>query len=208
MLKANKNLITTAIIGAIATTLLFTVQTSNAKDKHGSPERKVAKQFKRLDSNDDRILDLSELLIPALNKAEKKFTRRDADEDGLLTFEEATKGKGGKHDLSEIAEEIVQCVADIKAETGNRFILELSAENFQTQREKFDNADTSGDELLDLDEVLAEKTRRVTVAFNKMDKNDTDTVSLREYIIYKKQQFATRRAVRSCVDELTDDEEF
>jgi hypothetical protein len=209
MLKANENLMTVAVIAAIATTLLITATSADAEGKghRGNAEHKTTQQFNRLDTNEDEILALSELLTPALIKTENKFNSADTDEDGFLTFEEATAGLYGNNGLSGIAEEIVQCVADTVAETANELINELTVDNFQSPQDKFDNKDTSLDSLLDLTEMLDAKTAQVTSTFANMDNDGSDTVSFDEYLLYKQQRQATRRAVKSCVDELTDDEE-
>jgi hypothetical protein len=209
MLKANENLTTVAVIAAIATTLLITATSADAEGKRhrGNAEHKTTQQFNRLDTNEDEILALSELLTPALIKTENKFNSADTDEDGFLTFEEATAGLYGNNGLSGIAEEIVQCVADTVAETANELINELTVDNFQSPQDKFDNKDTSLDSLLDLTEMLDAKTAQVISTFANMDNDGSDTVSFDEYLLYKQQRQATRRAVKSCVDELTDDEE-
>jgi hypothetical protein len=209
MLKANENLMTVAVIAAIATTLLISATSADAEGKghRGNAEHKTTQQFNRLDTNEDEILALSELLTPALIKTENKFNSADTDEDGFLTFEEATAGLYGNNGLSDIAEEIVQCVADTVAETANELINELTVDNFQSPQDKFDNKDTSLDSLLDLTEMLDAKTAQVTSTFANMDNDGSDTVSFDEYLLYKQQRQATRRAVKSCVDELTDDEE-
>lgn len=217
---------TAAVIGAIATTLLISASSADAQQRghrgnaehkttkqsgrgyRRNAEHKITKQFNRLDTNKDEILELSELLNLALVKTENKFNRKDTDEDGFLTIEEATAGTYGNTDLSGIAQEIVQCVADTKVETANELIIELTVDNFQSLQDKFDNKDTTLDSLLDLTEMQDASTVRVTSTFSDMDNDVSDTVTLDEYKLYKQQRHATRKAVKSCVDELTDDEAF
>lgn len=208
MLKANKNLMTMAIIGAITTTLLLTTSQGIAHERghKGNQQRKAVAQFKRLDANDDRVLEVDELTVPALNKAERKFNRKDADADGFLTYEEATAGHPERKDLSSIAEEIVQCVADIKEETGNENIIVPDVDKFSSPRDKFDNVDTSNDSLLDLPEVRAMATNKAKDKFTTMDTDENDQVSLEEFMRHKLQRHTTRRVVKSCIDELLDDE--
>jgi hypothetical protein len=207
MLKANKNLMTIAIIGAITTTLLLTSNQGFAQERghKGDPARKAVKQFNRLDTNDDEQLALEELSTSIQSKAENKLINKDSDEDGFLSFEEASTDQT---DLSGIADEIVQCVTDTKTESGNENIIVPETEKFLSPQDKFSNADTSGDSLLDLAELQAAASEKVSHTFVTMDIDENALISLDEFLAYKQQRQATRRATKSCVDELLDDEEI
>ena len=109
--------------------------------------------------------------------------------------------------MSDIADDIVQCVTDIKAETANEDIIIPDADKFASAQSKFDDKDTSGDGFLDLAEVEAAALDKVTTAFDNMDADDNDEVTLEEFLAHKESIKATRRAVKSCIDELTAEEE-
>jgi hypothetical protein len=102
----------------------------------------------------------------------------------------------------------VQCVADIKAETGNDNIVVPDPGLFISPQEKFDNADTSGDGVLDLAEVQATVTSKVETKFSHMDTDLSADVSLDEFTAHKKRYHSSRRAVKSCIDELSEEELF
>lgn len=193
------------VFAAIIACTLLTVPFADAKPgSRGGKDRPTA-QFERLDTNEDGVLSIDELTAPALERAEAMFLRKDQDEDGLLTFEEATSGREPR-DLSDIADEIVQCVADLQAETGNENIVVPEASKFASPQEKFNAKDTdlSGD--LDLTEVLQSSTENVTSIFDNMDTDNSEDVTLEEFTAHKVSAKATRRAIRSCVDELTSEE--
>ncbi|PCH95087.1 MAG: hypothetical protein COB83_09695 [Gammaproteobacteria bacterium] len=165
-----------------------------------------ARAFARLDVNQDGELSLSELTDAGLAKAEKRFNRKDTNEDGVLSLEEFTaNARGGHVDLSAIADDIVECVADLKEETGNANIIVPNADVFTSKEDKFNAMDTSGDGVVDLTEFLAAKASTISNAFTMMDTDESMTVSLEEFIAFKKSHYATRRAIHQCINELTDD---
>lgn len=106
--------------------------------------------------------------------------------------------------MSDIAEEIALCVTDIKAESGNEDIIVPDPANYLTAEERFNNTDTSGDGVVDLDEFLAKVERKVTDGFNSADTDGDMQVTWGEFRAHKAARKATRRAVRSCVEELSD----
>jgi hypothetical protein len=162
-------------------------------------------QFVRLDTSGDGFLQFDEMLLPALNKAETKFNRKDVDQDGFLTFTEASNGREPR-DLSAIAAEIVQCVADLKADTGNELIVVPDANQFTSPEQKFANVDTSGDELLELAEVQAAVESKIVKAFSAMESDGDGQISLAEFKAIKQIRHATHRAIKTCVDEIQADD--
>lgn len=201
MLNQQKNLLKSLIASGVTASLLMTTAQVSAQERPDRGARGTA-MFERLDTNDDQVLDLNELLTPALAKAEKRFERKDADDDGFLTFSEVT-GDRDPVDLSAYADEIVQCVADLKADTGNENIMVPDAGKFISPQDKFNNTDTSGDGVLDLAEVQAMKTTKVTAGFATMDGDSNGQVTLEEFTAHKQAKKATRRAVKSCIDDVT-----
>jgi hypothetical protein len=207
MLKVNKNLMTIGIIGAISATLLLTAMESQAKGNREGEKNTLAAAFNRLDADGDGLFSLDEMLTPALNRAENGVIKKDSDADSFLTFDEWT-GDKERVDLSIIADEIVQCVADIKTETGNDNIVVPEPSLFLSTLDKFDNADTSGDGVLDLSEVQAAVSSKVETRFSHMDINLSGDVTLDEFTDHKKRYHSSRRAVKSCIDELSEEALF
>jgi Ca2+-binding EF-hand superfamily protein len=169
---------------------------------------RAIRMFERLDANDDGVLSLDEMTSPVPAKAEKMLNHKDTDEDGLLSLDEWQHGRrGAQMDLSDIADEIVQCVADIKEETGNEFIVVPNADDYKSPAERFADIDTSGDGFIDLAELETHKLAKVTDVFMTMDSDENGEVTVEEYKKVLKEHRATRRAVRKCVNELIDEEE-
>lgn len=163
--------------------------------------------FDRLDTSGDGVIDSTELSAKAATKAERRFNRKDTDDDGFLTLEEATTTRRGEpHDFSDIADEIVQCVADLKAETGDENIMVPDADQFSSPADKFNSTDTSGDGLIDLDEALAKAAEKSAQGFDNLDIDNNGLVTFDEFSAGKDRRQATRQAVRTCIEELTDDE--
>lgn len=189
-------------VASIAFTSFASAQERGSRAKGGD---RVGKVFERLDVNEDGVLSLDELLTQALAKTEKRFDRKDADEDGFLTFEEATAGRKEPVDLTDDIDDIALCVADIKAETGNDNIADLDPADYQSPQQKFDNTDTSGDELIDLAEMQAAATESTSEKFVKMDADENAEVTLEEFTAFNTSHKETRRAVKSCIDEVLDE---
>ena len=204
MQKLSLNHAVIGTVAAIAVMSLITVSDANARGKRGGSAEDA---FTRLDTDLSGTLTLEELTVPAATKAENKFTRKDTDADGFLTFEEATAGREPV-DHSDIAEDIASCVAEVKEETGNDAIVVPDPANYQSPQERFDAKDTSGDGLVDLAEMQAAAEAKATQGFTNMDTDASDDVSLEEFTAAKESRKATRRAIKSCVEELTAEEGF
>ncbi|MBL4941461.1 MAG: hypothetical protein JKY81_07320 [Colwellia sp.] len=175
--------------------------------RRGEQGERGAQLFIRLDTNEDGQLSLAELSEAAAVKAEKKFNRKDSDADGLLTLEEFSQNnRGNNQDLTAIAEEIVLCVADLKADTGNEDIIVPSVDDFTSKEDKFNVMDSSADGVLDLVEFQTAKAIAVSYSFTLMDSDESLSVSLEEFKAFKASHYATRRAICQCIDELTDDD--
>ena len=197
----------TALATVVISSTLLVAPQVDAKGRHGGDKGfRAEAKFNRMDTDGDQLLTLTEMTDAALAKVDKKFSRKDADEDGLLSFEEATTGRhGNKPDLTEIAEELVQCIADVKAETGNEDIVVPSVEDFKTAQQRFDDIDTSGDGFIDQAEMEASATAKAATKFAAMDSDESGDVTLEEYTAAKEKAHANRKVVRQCARELLDD---
>ena len=106
------------------------------------------------------------------------------------------------HDNSDIVDDIAICVADIKEETGNDAIQVPDPANYQSPQQRFDSKDTSGDGVLDLAEVLSAAESKASAAFTEMDTDSSNDVTLEEFSAAKLSHKATRRAIKTCIDEI------
>lgn len=194
---------------AVVTMLFASQADARGKDRQKGakqdPAQRLSAKFQRLDSNEDELLEFTELLTPAQAKAERKFNRKDANEDGFLSFDEAYKMEQPV-DLSEIADEIVLCVEETKLDNTDDNIVVPDAESFVSPIERFNNLDTSEDGVLNIDEVLAGTVTRVTKRFSQADVDASTTLDSDEYSQAKLQSHATRKAVKACIEELSEDE--
>ncbi|MBT4522870.1 MAG: hypothetical protein HOC23_22955 [Halieaceae bacterium] len=221
MTKVTKRLNAAVLAGMIATA--FSIQPVLAQgpggpegdDQQGGPkggakgEQRLDRSFARMDFNEDGVLSLEEMTEPALVGAEKLLSRKDKDDDDLLSPEEIQHHRRGDvGDLSAIVDDIIQCVADIKEETGNEDIVVPTADSFLSPEDKFDMLDTSGDGFIDLIELQEGGVAKATNAFDEMDTDANNEVSLEEFRAGHKSHGATKKAVRQCIRELTDDSEL
>ena len=126
-LLTKKSAITT-IVGTLLTTVLVT-SVAQAGPRGGDRggvrgeggEHSVERAFERLDTSEDGVITLDEFTAKTEERAERRFNRHDDDEDGVVSLEEGTTNRRGEQraDYSDIADEIVACVADFAVEDEN-----------------------------------------------------------------------------------------
>lgn len=199
---------TKKIMTAIATAAVSAMLIAPAAQARGGHAKGdfLQSRFDRIDTSGDGMIDLSEFQIRKANAAERAFNRKDRDDDGLLTLEEATTTRRGEaNDYSDIAADIVTCVADKKAETGDDNIEVPAESQFQSPQDRFNDIDTSGDGLLDFAEFEMHKQAKQEQKFIDMD-TDVDTfVTFEEFSAAHDVRRATRRAIRACINELSEE---
>ncbi len=206
--RFNQAITTTTLTSlVILSVLASTTAQAKRNGERKLSDNRIVKQFSKLDANQDDMLQFDELSDSALIKSEAHFTKKDTNADGFISFEEITAGKD-LHDYSDIAEEISQCVADIKTESGNELIQVPDPANYQTAQQKFSQADLNGDELLDLAEMQTQKLDNLQGRFEIADDDADNQLSLAEFSQAKLARFATRQAIKTCVDELTEEDEI
>ncbi|REL25746.1 hypothetical protein DXX93_03700 [Thalassotalea euphylliae] len=188
----NKQILT----ASLALSLALTANLTHAKHRGGS-----------IDNNGDGSIELSEAIAAASAKAERKFTRLDTDEDGLVSFEEFSASKSGSRDLTLYAQEIVDCVADLKAELGSDTIVVPSVDDFSTPQERFDSKDSNSDTFIDLDEATAAANAKATERFTAMDADADGFVTKEERKAFRSERAGTKRALKTCISEVVEDSE-
>ncbi len=209
MTKITKRFNIALLASLVATTVAVIPQVSAAQDANarGGHRGGADKMFARLDTNADGELSLTELTDPAAAKAEKKLSRKDTDEDGALSLTEFQQNRHGNVvDLSAIADEIVQCVADLKAETGDDNIVVPSADSFMSSEARFAAIDSDEDGGIDLAELEDAMLSNATDAFTAMDADEGGAVSNDEFTAHKATRKATKKAIRLCVEDINDAE--
>lgn len=209
--RLNIALVSTVVAAAL------TIPAANAAERggrggpgHGGHERgdRVMKKFERIDANEDGLITLVEMTDPLSAKAEKKLARKDQDEDGVLSIDEMQRNRHGNAvDLSAIADEIIQCVSDIKETTENDAIMVPSADSFLSAEERFALVDTSEDGFVDLSELTASMTAKATAKHAAMDADESADVDVDEFKAASKQKKATKGAIRQCVREIVEADE-
>ncbi len=209
----NKSKLATVIGSLVVASLLASTAVSAQEGPrgkrgggNGDPQAHAERKFERLDTSGDAVISLDEFTANTDERAERRFNRKDADDDGFLTLEEATTGRRGRTapDHSDIAEDIVACVAELAAEDDS--IVVPDADRFQSPEDKFNSVDTSGDGMIDLAEAQAAALDKATSAHAAMDTDEDGGVTLEEFMAAGESRRATRSAVRECIDELTSDD--
>ena len=194
MIKKSVNFVLLA--GLVTTATALSISQSLAAERGG---HRGGHSFTRIDVNVDGVISLDEMTTPAAAKAALKLTKKDTDEDGVLSFEEFEQGRNGViADYSDIADDIVLCVADLAAED----VVVPDANNFLSPADKFTAIDTSGDSLIDSDELAAAKVAKATEAFTNLDADEDGSVTEAEYEAGQVSRSATRSAVRQCIADL------
>jgi len=193
-----------ALLAAVLTTALLSISQANAfaRGGHGG-----AGEFNRIDVNQDGQLSLDEMTTPLMSKAERQLSQKDSDDDSLISFAEFEQTRNGtKVDLSDIADDIVQCVSDIKVETGNEDISVPNVDTFMSPADKFEATDTSSDGFISLEELQAKVTTNIAVSFLVMDLDADSLISEDEFNAAKAVRKATKDAVHQCIDELSSED--
>ena len=114
--------------------------------------------------------ELQEMIDASLNKVAKRFERADADANGEISLEEYLAARReGALDLSLYAEEIVECVENVKLDTGDDTIEVPAVSDFLSPEDKFAAKDTDDDGVITLAEAEANAQAKATEKFNNLD---------------------------------------
>jgi len=204
MNKITKKFNPLLLTALFATSAVLSISQANAFERGG---HRGAGGFNNIDASQDGQLSLDELTTPQMSKAERRFNQKDGDDDGLISLEEFQQTRNGTiTDLSDIANEIVQCVADIKAETSNDDIMVPTPDKFISPTEKFSATDTSEDGFISLEELQEKVIEKVAASFLMMDQNADNLISEDEYNAAKTIKNATKSTTRQCIEELSSED--
>jgi len=204
MNKITKKLNPVLLTALFATTAILSISQANAFERGG--HRGVG-GFDKIDANQDGQLSLDELTTPKMSKAAKKFDQKDSDDDGLISFDEFQQTRNGTiTDLSDIANEIVQCVADTKAETANDDIMVPTVDKFISPAEKFAATDTTADGFISLEELEDKIIEKVAASFLVMDQDADGIINEDEYNAAKTIKKASKSAIKECIEELNSED--
>ncbi|WP_199610992.1 EF-hand domain-containing protein [Flocculibacter collagenilyticus] len=203
--SATASLVVGAAFVIMGTTLLVSTPAHAKAGGHGGPGKGGMHKFMKVDTNQDGMLDLTEMTTAAQLKAEKKLERVDADDNGSVSFEEYTATRRGGADLTEYAEDIIQCVTDLKEELGSTTIQIPSVDDFKTPQARFDSKDTNSDGMIDLSEAQAAATAKATEKFEKLDADEDELVTKTEIRDHHQQFKGTKRAMKHCIKETLND---
>jgi len=204
MNKITKKLNPVLLTALFATTAILSISQANAFERGG--HRGVG-GFDKIDANQDGQLSLDELTTPKMSKVAKKFDQKDSDDDGLISFDEFQQTRNGTiPDLSDIANEIVQCVADTKAETANDDIMVPTVDKFISPAEKFAATDTTADGFISLEELEDKIIEKVAASFLVMDQDADGIINEDEYNAAKTIKKASKSAIKECIEELNSED--
>ena len=198
MTKQNKISSALYLIVMISTLSFVSINTI-AAERNGQHRNTV-------DTNEDGAVDLNEMIAAATAKAEQHFSNKDTDSDGFVSFEEYTASGRGAVDLTLYAEEIVQCVSDLKEELGSDTIQVPSEDQFTSPEDKFNAVDTNGDAAIDLTEAIEKATENATNKFALLDADNDGLVTKEEKRTHHASHKGTRRAIKKCIAEVTSEE--
>ncbi|NMP29976.1 hypothetical protein HII17_00255 [Thalassotalea sp. M1531] len=195
-MKIKQKFATGLLFGAIVTSLAVTSANVIAKERGRG----------NADTNGDMAIDISEAIAAATTKTEKRFETLDADLDGAVSLDEYLANDRSGRDLTDYAQDIVDCVADIKDESGSETIVVPEVESFQTPEQRFSNVDANADGVIELSEAIDHATTKATEKFNTMDTDLDGLVTKEERQAHRENFRGTHKAIKECIDLVTSED--
>lgn len=147
----------------------------------------------RFDSNGDGAVDEAEFIASRTASVEAGFSRRDTDDDDLLSPAEFQPHP--RHDRPELDREaLLECVRETIPDYDPAPELE----------DRFDTIDISDDGFVDELELRAALEARALVLFGRLDTDADGFLSLGEMAAGHQATLNLRRVIRSCIDQVGD----
>lgn len=197
-MKLRQKLATGMLLGAIASSLAFTTANAFAAERSKG----------RFDTNGDSAIDLTEATAAATAKAEKHLIKLDTDLDSLVSLDEYLADERASRDLTTYAEDIVECVSQMKEDSGDDTINIPNVSDFTSPEQRFSTTDTSSDSYIDLAEAIERSVSKATANFTAQDANADGLVTKEESKAYRSNNKSTRQAVKTCINDVTTEAAF
>ncbi len=193
-------ILTLAMISCLADAEPGDQEKAQRKDRehHHGVRATVVRIFRALDSDGNRIITLDEFLARPLEKAADQFDRIDADDDGVISFEEFSALRADRLAHSDIdVEELRACIAEhLNTEVPERPSLET----------RFDIVDSNGDGFIDIDEFVDARTD--SNKFNRIDADADAAITPKEMAVALQALRQHRRIRQACLEEERDGREL
>lgn len=156
-----------------------------AGDRDG-PRRPVARAIAQLDSDGDRQISQSEFVDARLDRATRRFERRDGDDDGFVS-EADFEGREPPADFD--VDAYRACVAEALA---------VDVPEPITRSDRFAAVDLDGDGLIDLEEALTHASLRAEDRFAALDTDRDGFLTAPEFLEGMADALRVRAVRREC----------
>lgn len=178
-----------AVAGLIAGGMVVEGAMARPGGMMGGGHRGVAVQ---MDENGDGLISEAEFLAAAAARVERRFERRDADGDGLLSSEEATTAprRGRFADIEIDRDAMHACMEEA---------LGSELEPRPTPEERFAESDVNGDGYVTIDEAVATATARAVERFALMDADADGLLDEAEQAAGREASRGMHRARMGCM---------
>jgi predicted RNase H-like HicB family nuclease len=159
--------------------------------------------FSRIDTDSDGQLSLDEVTSARLLRSAHRFERLDGDGDGQVSLEEYLAATANRQDIfTEYGEALFACVEEALGE-------ELpDPDSIKTPEERFAELDVNADGLVNQQELDQVLTVRVAEKFTETDLDGDGYLSEEEFQAGAEARINLRKAVRNCIDQLTEEGEI
>ena len=160
------------------------------RDTRGPARQGQVRMLRHIDSNGDKLISLEEFTANGTANYERKFTRADRDDDGLISAEEARPHRREPSEDIDVAA-LRECIAD------NGGLAEV-------EEDRFAAADKDGDGALNQEEFFMQLEQRAFDQFARMDTDADGQLTIAELASSMQGRHEQRRIVRACVAEQAD----
>jgi len=179
-----------AAVVALAAPLFATaISTAEARRGHGG-----GSAFNSIDADESGTVSLDEYLSRTPARAERRFGRKDKNDDGLITSDEYPQARA--HNPNR--EAFLSCVSSAIGEAFSR----------PSWDEYLEGTDLNADDSIDVDEFTTASTAKATSRFETIDANADGELTREEMrearLAHREQRLAKRSAIRTCREQIRD----